>query len=357
MSLPSGKPLRIAIIGAGIGREHLEAYNELSDRYEVRIVCDLDEERARSIIEGGAIEVTNDLSSVLQKDDIDLIDVCLPPHLHFDTVMAALKAGKHVVCEKPLVNSLAQADALITTAKMRNRTVTPVFQYRFGLAMDQLHALKSAGLMGKPFMASLETHWNRDAEYYAIPWRGTWAGERGGAVLGHAIHNHDLLTHVMGPVAGLSAICATRINDIETEDCAAIIFEMRSGALATSSITLGAATDTSRLRFMFEGLTATSGTAPYAPATDTWKFEARDPFAQTAIDEVLASVRTDSSGFTGFFAALFDALNDRPGREVLLDDGRRSLELVSAIYLSARTGSKVELPLGPEDSVYDSWVP
>ncbi len=271
--------------------------------------------------------------------------------------MAALEAGKHVVCEKPLVNSLAQADALIAAAQTANRTVTPVFQYRFGPAMDQLQALKSAGLTGKPFMASLETHWNRTAEYYAIPWRGTWAGERGGAVLGHAIHNHDLLTHVMGPVAGLSASCATRVNDIETEDCAAIIFEMMNGALATSSITLGAATDTSRLRFVFEGLTATSGTAPYAPATDIWEFRARDPFAQTAVNEVLATVETDASGFTGFFAALFDALNDRSGREVLLEDGRRSLELVSAIYLSARTGSKVELPLGPENSVYDSWVP
>ena len=357
MSSLSGKPLFVAIIGAGIGREHLAAYNELNDRYDVRVVCDLDEERARGIIEAGAIEVTNDLSSVLQNDDIDLIDVCLPPHLHFDTAMAALEAGKHVVCEKPLVNSLAQADALIAAAKMASRTVTPVFQYRFGPAMDQLQALKSASLTGKPFMASLETHWNRNADYYAIPWRGTWAGERGGVVLGHAIHNHDLLTHVMGPVARLSASCATRVNAIETEDCAAIIFEMHSGALATSSITLGAATDTSRLRFVFEGLTATSGTAPYAPATDTWEFKARDPFTQTAIDEVLASVKTDTSGFTGFFDALFDALNDRPGREVLLDDGRRSLELVSAIYLSARTGSKVELPLGSENSVYDSWVP
>ena len=161
----------------------------------------------------------------------------------------------------------------------------------------------------------------------------------------------------MGPVAGLSAICATRVNDIETEDCAAINFEMQNGALATSSITLGAATDTSRLRFVFEGLTATSGIAPYAPAAATWEFKARDPIVQTDIDAVLASVTAGASGFSGFFEALFDALNGKPGREVLLADGRRSLELVSAIYYSAKTGRKVILPLGPENSVYDSWVP
>jgi predicted dehydrogenase len=86
-------------------------------------------------------------------------------------------------------------------------------------------------------------------------------------VLGHAIHNHDLLTYVMGPIKALSAITTTRVNPIEVEDCAAISFEMESGALATSSITLGAGDDTSRLRFLFEGFTATSGTEPYAPAT------------------------------------------------------------------------------------------
>ncbi|ASJ72691.1 Gfo/Idh/MocA family protein [Granulosicoccus antarcticus] len=357
MTTLTAQPLRVAIIGAGIGREHLEAYRELAGKYEVRIICDLDEERARSIADSDSLTITSDLSSVLQDADIDIVDVCLPPHLHFDTTIAALQAGKHVVCEKPLVTSLAQADALAEAAQAAGRTITPVFQYRYGPAMQQLQALMAAGLTGKPYMASLETHWNRDADYYAIAWRGTWAGERGGAVLGHAIHNHDLLTHVLGPIASLSANCATRVNDIETEDCAAIIFEMENGALATSSITLGAATDTSRLRFVFEGLTATSGTAPYAPATDSWEFTARDPQKQSAVDAVLASVTGKATGFTGFFDALSDALNGQPGQEVLLADGRRSLELVSAIYLSAKTGNKVALPLGPDDSVYESWLP
>ncbi|MGQ7844413.1 Gfo/Idh/MocA family protein [Granulosicoccus sp. 3-233] len=357
MPASTGKPLRVAIIGAGIGGEHLAAYRELPERFVVSTVCDLDEQRARSIVNGANIAVSRDLSAVIHDDEIDIIDVCLPPHLHFDTALMALEAGKHVVCEKPLVNSLAQADALAEASAKTGRCITPVFQYRYGPAMQQLRALMDAGLAGKPYMASLETHWNRDADYYAIPWRGTWEGERGGAVLGHAIHNHDLLMHVLGPVAGLSASCATRVNDIETEDCAAIQFDMENGALATSSITLGAATDTSRLRFCFQGLTATSGTAPYAPASDTWEFLARTPAQQAAIDEVLAAVVPARSGFTGFFDALYDALNGQPGREVLLRDGRRSLELVSAIYLSAQSGRRVSLPLGANDAVYESWVP
>ncbi len=357
MATVSKQPLRVAIIGAGIGREHLSAYLELPEFFVVKTVCDLDEQRAQSIIAGADIAVSGDLAATLNDDNIDIIDVCLPPHLHFDTALAALESGKHVVCEKPLVNSLAQADQLIAASERTGRGITPVFQYRYGPAMQQLQALIDAGLTGKAYMASLETHWNRDADYYAIDWRGTWDGERGGAVLGHAIHNHDLLTHVLGPVARLSATCATRVNAIETEDCAAVMFEMQSGALATSSVTLGAANDTSRLRFCFEGLTATSGTAPYAPAADPWEFQARAPLQQAAIDEVLAAVVPSASGFTGFFEALHAALNGRPGREVLLQDGRRSLELVSAIYHSSQSGARVSLPLGPDDAVYESWVP
>lgn len=349
--------IRVAIVGAGIGREHLEGYRQLPERFTVSAVCDLDEKRATEIVGDQAIAVCSDLTQLLQDPDIDLVDICLPPHLHFESTLAALEAGKHVVCEKPLVNSLQQADALQAACSSSGCRLFPVFQYRYGPAMRQLRALMDAGLTGKAYAASLETHWHRDADYYAVPWRGTWQGERGGAVLGHAIHNHDLMTHVLGPVAGLSAHCATRVNPVETEDCAAITFQMLSGALVTSSITLGAADDTSRLRFCFEGLTATSGSAPYAPATGQWEFRARAPFEQSAIDRVLAQVEPAPDGFAGFFAALHDALDGRSGQEVLLQDGRRSLELVSAIYLSAQSACRVSLPLGPESSVYESWVP
>jgi predicted dehydrogenase len=116
-------------------------------------------------------------------------------------------------------------------------------------------------------VASLETHWNRASDYYAVPWRGTWAGESGGAILGHAIHAHDLLCRYFGPVAQCAGAACTRVNPIETEDCAAISMGFANGALATSSVTLGAARDETRLRFVFRDLTATSGTEPYAPAS------------------------------------------------------------------------------------------
>ncbi|MBW9069714.1 Gfo/Idh/MocA family protein [Agrobacterium pusense] len=348
----------VAIIGAGIGAQHLSGYRALPNRFVVKAICDLDLERARSVAgDDTSIRLTTDLDEVLADESIQLIDVCLPPHLHFPVTLKAHAAGKDVVCEKPLVRSLEEANALIASVKKTGRGVFPVFQYRFGHAMRQLRALIDAGLAGKAFVASSEVHWNRGASYYDIPWRGTWKGECGGAILGHAIHAHDLLCHVLGPVDEVFAMADTRVNKIETEDCAALSFRMKSGALATSSVTLGAAEDTSRLRFCFEGFTAESGTLPYRPAEDTWRFIARAPTTQDQIDSVLATVADGENGFAGFVEAIADAMEGRGGKEVTVHDGLQSIELVTAIYRSVREGKPVRLSDAAEGEWIKGWAP
>jgi predicted dehydrogenase len=351
--------ITVAIIGAGIGAQHLTGYLALPDRFAVNAVCDLDLDRATAATGADSeILVTDDLASILADPAIDLVDICLPPHLHFPVAVQVLEAGKHVVCEKPLVRSLAEVDALEAAAQAAGKRVFPIFQYRYGPATAQLAALIAAGLTGKPYAASAETHWNRGPGYYDIPWRGTWAGEAGGAVLGHAIHAHDLLCHFLGQAVEVFALTDTRVNQIETEDCAAITLRMQTGALVTSSVTLGAGRDTSRIRMCFEGVTAESGNAPYTPAEDGWTFTARAPVAQDQIDTVLAAVETDMPcGFAGYLAAVADALDGKGGREVTLADGRASIALVSAIYKSARQGTRVTLPLAKSDSFYDGWLP
>lgn len=356
MSGSEHQPRRVGIIGAGIGREHLYAYQNLPERFEVAVICDRDEARAREIAVGAGIATTSAVETVLADPSIDVVDVCLPPFLHLPVSVQALEAGKHVVCEKPMVTSLNEADELGRAIEASGKVFSPVFQYRFGPGMAKLQALINAGLAGKPLVASIETHWNREADYYANPWRGTWKGEQGGAVLGHAIHAHDYLCAVFGPVARLSAFVDTRVNPIQTEDCASITLQMANGALATSSITLGANDDTSRYRFVFDGLTAESGLRPYAPASDEWTFSARGSTTQEQVLEVLRKVPPVRMGFEGFLEAFDDAIEGKRNNAVTLADGRQSLELVTAIYQSARTGATVELPL-VDSPLYDSWVP
>ena len=348
----------VCIVGAGIGAEHLAGYAQLPEHFRVHSVCDLDKTRGEALAaRHSGTGFTPDFEAVLQNPDIDIVDICLPPHLHFQTCAAALDAGKIVICEKPLVSSLAEADQLAANVEETGGSLFPVFQYRFGHGMSQLQALIFAGLAGRAFGGTLETHWDRPASYYDVDWRGTWAGEQGGAILGHAIHIHDLLTATLGPVAQVYADLATRVNTIEVEDCAALSLRMENGALVTSSVTLGCAENTSRLRLMFEGFTVESDHAPYAPATRPWTFLARDPTSQTDIDAVLATVPVPRPGYAGMFEAIANALDGKPSAFVSREDGRRSLEFVTAVYASARQNAPVRLPLSPDHPLYDGWLP
>lgn len=351
-------PRTVAIVGAGIGGEHLAAYQQLADRFDVTTICDLDVQRAEKLaLKASGATATASFDDVLASD-VQLVDICLPPHLHLDACLAALDAGKAVICEKPLVASLAEADQLAERVASTGGFLSPVFQYRYGLGTAQFKALEAAGLVGSPYVATLETHWNRSAAYYAVDWRGTWATERGGATLGHAIHIHDLVTYLLGPFADVSAMLDTRVNDIEVEDCASLSIRMASGALVTSSVTLGSATDMSRLRLVCEHVTVESSRDPYAPAAAAWTFTARNPKRQPEIDAVLEQVGDEVAvGYVGMFAAVADALDGRPGREVTLADGRRSLEFVTAVYSSARGGAVESLPIAADHPLYDGWLP
>jgi len=350
----------VAILGAGIGEKHLAAYARLAERFTVTHICDLNTDLAQRLAGEVDASVTDDLHAVLADPTVDIVDICLPPPLHFPVAIKALAAEKHVVVEKPIAGSLQHADLLVRAEAESGRKVFPVFQYRYGRAFDILSRLRVSGFMSRALTASLETHWDRDAEYYSTAWRGTWDHEFGGAVLSHAIHAHDLLSLVFGPVADVSAVTATRANAIETEDCASIVFRMKNGATATSSITLGAAGNSSRLRLIFDDLTVESDSGEmfaYAPGEADWSFRARDPGRQHKINDIIASNKSSAEGFVGFCTAVADALDGLPGSEVSLNDGVVSIELATAIYHSDRTGNRVSLPLNRNLAICNGLKP
>jgi predicted dehydrogenase len=127
----------------------------------------------------------------------------------------------------------------------------PVFQYRWGHGLQRLKHLVDVGVTGAARTATVEVSWRRRADYYAAPWRGTWASELGGVLTSHAVHAVDMLTYVAGPVASVFARTATRVNDIEVEDCAAASLELADGSLATISATLGSSAEITRHRFTY----------------------------------------------------------------------------------------------------------
>ncbi|HEY0419425.1 MAG TPA: Gfo/Idh/MocA family oxidoreductase, partial [Acetobacteraceae bacterium] len=127
------KRLRVAIVGAGIGAQHLAGFKALPELFEVAVICDRDEARAATLAAEVGAQVHRDCDDMLlERGDLDIIDICLPPFLHFDAVRRALQASRHVICEKPLVGSVSQADKLAALAERCGRVLMPVFQVRFG---------------------------------------------------------------------------------------------------------------------------------------------------------------------------------------------------------------------------------
>ncbi|MEQ9811368.1 MAG: Gfo/Idh/MocA family oxidoreductase, partial [Azospirillaceae bacterium] len=172
-----------------------------------------------------------------------------------------------------------------------------------------------------------------------------------------AIHAHDIVKHVLGPVARVFAATRTAVNPIEVEDCSAVLAEMADGSLATFSATLGAATEITRLRFVFENVTVESCLKARDFTDAPWTFVAPDAGRQREVDAALRQAPRDLESFAGQFAAFHRTLTEGAKPAVTLADSRRALELVTAIYASARSGEAVELPIGRDHPAYRGWLP
>lgn len=349
--------LRVGIVGSGIGASHIEAYQRLPDLYEVVTLCDIAPERRDEVATRFGLPHQDATFEALLARDLDIVDVCTPSNLHFEQALMALDAGRHVVIEKPVARSLREVDALIAAEAASAGRASPIFQCRFGNGLQKFFHLRSKGFAARASMATSEIHWFRDSVYYdAAAWRGTWQGETGGCLTTHAIHVHDIVCEVMGPVRSLFARTANRVNGNETEDMAVLSLEFETGAFGASSATLGSREQVSRLRFAFDDLVAESGRAPYDPGFDPWTFPHDDPSAAATIQNALADFVPLPERFVGQFHRLHAALTGDAPLPVTLADARRSIELLTAAYWSSTTGETVTLPLGPDHPFYGGWL-
>jgi len=189
-----------------------------------------------------------------------------------------------------------------------------------------------------------------------VPWRGKRASELGGAFLGHAIHIHDMLTTLIGPARRVAASTAVRVNPIETEDCGGAVLDMEDGSIAVLSVTLGSADQLSRLRVMCENVTMESGGDVYAVSREPWRFVPKPPKDQAWLDAALAGAPVGREGFDAQFALYHAALENGGDPPVTTAEARHALELITAIYHSARTGQRVDLPIPNDHPGYRGWA-
>ncbi|WP_265520425.1 Gfo/Idh/MocA family protein [Oerskovia flava] len=348
--------MRATIVGAGaIAHAHASALAELAEHdgapaVETTHVVDLDLDRARAFADQhGIAGVATDVEALLAAGDVDVLHICTPPSAHFATAAAALRAGVHVVLEKPPVLSLAQLDELVALEAASSAQLTVIVQHRFGHGAVQLRSLLADGALGRPLVAVCNTLWFRDAEYFAAPWRGRWDTEGGGPTMGHGIHQFDLLLSILGPWTDVTAVAARQARDTDTEDVSMALVRFESGAMASIVNSVVSPSQVSEIRIDTEAATVAL-THLYGYTDEDWTFT-----PAPGREEAAALWRPDPTALpSGHLAQLlptYRALAQGAPLPVTSADARRTLELAAAIYRSAFTGRPVAAgEIGADDA-------
>lgn len=349
--------LGVGIIGAGaISPAHIQAYLEFPDRCKIMAVCDLYEEKAARRIGEYKLkaEACADYKKLLAREDISLVSVCTPPYTHAEIAMDAMRAGKHVIVEKPMASSLEACDAMIEVAKQCGTVLSVIAQNRFTTPMMKLKAVLDTGLAGPIVHAQVDSFWWRGYSYYDLWWRGTWEKEGGGCTLNHAVHHIDLFQWMAGMPSEVTAVMANTSHDnAEVEDLSIAIARYDSGMLA--QITSSVVHHGEEQQLIFQGKRARVS-APWKLAASKSRpngFPEKDAELEAEIRKVYDEL--PELRYEGHRGQILDVLNAiEQGAPVLADglQGRRTLELIAAIYQSASTGRTVRLPIGPDSSFY-----
>ncbi|MEY3774751.1 MAG: 1,5-anhydro-D-fructose reductase [Verrucomicrobiota bacterium] len=232
----SGPPFGFAILGTGmIAGFHARAIRDISGARLVGF-WGRREEKVRALAqEHGAPVATTDLEALVRRPDVQVVCITTPSGAHLEPALAAIRAGKHVVVEKPLEITVGRTDALLQAAAQAGVVVAPIFQSRFGAGAQRVKAAITSGRLGRRVLASAYVKWHRSADYYsAQPWKGSLTLDGGGAVMNQAIHGLDLLQWFAGMPTEIFARKTRRVHTgIEAEDTAVAALRYADGTLGT----------------------------------------------------------------------------------------------------------------------------
>jgi predicted dehydrogenase len=364
----------VGIIGAGgIFADHARGYAQIP-RTRIVALADVDDERMRRASKDFFIPFTcSNYNELLARPDVDIVDICTPPGLHEEMVLAALRAGKHVLCEKPLAPSLAAADRIIEAAKQYPGKLSVIYQLRYSPEARRINWLRDNDYLG-------DLRFGRFSRYGTLPagqfvsksWWGRWSVAGGGALMTQCIHEIDLILQFLGPASSVTASMATLGNDIESEDTFSAIIEMQNGAVVSCFCSLAGRTNyavhwdivggrgSAHFPWSFQSIDRGLRAAAQRESLKRFPSTGRRQLLPGLPGKVAARImnklgigkRSDPSRHKPYFEAFLKSIENGAEVPVTPCDARRSLELCTAIYTAALTGQPVALPLGPDARFY-----
>jgi UDP-N-acetyl-2-amino-2-deoxyglucuronate dehydrogenase len=338
--------MKIGIIGTGsIVGKHAQAIAEIDGAELVALYNPKPESAAKAKAQFG-LPVFTDLNEFLNVPDLEIVCVCTPSGMHLEPGLAAAKAGKHLMIEKPIEINLQRTDELIAACADSGVKLAVIFQNRFTEDYQKLKKAITDGVFGRLLMGNAYVNWFRDSAYYSTSnWKGTLEADGGGALINQGIHTIDLLLDLMGDVKSVFGQVQTTLYPIEGEDLGAAVVNFKNGALG--NITSATA--------LYPGyperieIFGTEGSAILeAGKLIQWNVKGSSETIKPS-ENAAGSGASDPSAIGHqlhleqwrlFVKAIKEDLNP-------VVDGktaRKSVELIRAIYFSSKEGKLIEFP-------------
>ena len=337
-------PLGFGIIGCGsISHCHAGAILQIPAARLVG-VTDINETTRLGFAEKYQTQAFGSVDELLANPSVDVVCICTPSGLHASLAIQAAERSKHLVIEKPMATSLQDARQIIAACDRNQVKVQVIFQLRFSEAVKAVKSALDSNWLGRLVLGGISMKFHRSQEYYQTSsWRGTWEFDGGGALMNQGIHSIDLLLYLMGPVRSVSAYTGTLARKIETEDTAVVSLQFASGALGVIEATTCAYPGLPRRL----DICGDHGTISLeSDRLAYWQVEGRDipgkvPLGHSNNSSANSNIVADIEGHRQQISDLIEAITNNRDPAVNQDEGIKSIELISAIYESARTGLRV----------------
>jgi UDP-N-acetyl-2-amino-2-deoxyglucuronate dehydrogenase len=344
--------LNIALVGCGrIAKRHSELLgaNCIQDA-KLIAVCDQNIDKAKKIATTYNVPYYDDMDIMMNKENVDVVVVLTESGNHANHVVNLAKYGKHIIVEKPMALTLEDADTMIKACDRAGVKLFVVKQNRFNVPVVKLREALEAGRFGKLVLGTVRVRWCRMQDYYEqASWRGTWAMD-GGVLTNQASHHVDMLEWMLGDVESVFAKSTTALVDIEAEDTAVVVLKFRNGALGIIEATTATRPKDLEGSISILGEKGSVEIAGFAVnQMKTWMFT--EPAEDDA--EVMERYSVNPPNVYGFgHHAYYEHVVDciKHDKQHLVDglEGRRSIELINAIYESVETGKEVRMRFMPK---------